>query len=305
MKSLLKCVIILLGVFAFIIGCSNPLTGNNESTTTTIEVVDNEKVDTSRLNLGLYIAGREYTERAESSNSPWNEKSIIAGYYPIYTPGIEGVSHYEFKIETDGKDAGYILVSVTENDIEIPELAEYGLTTTETYRNALNTKDFKVYRYNWFESAAESTTRGIETKVLATMGFNGVGLTVIDQTRGKSGFEKEYENLKKSYTEKLKEKDCLPFYEKKSLEDFYKNIYMNRNPITRGNVEPPKIISAERQLRSQFPSGWHLPSWTQRNRLNGYIMGCNNVAWAMVFAYWKQFKGKSHYFNSIDLMAYM
>jgi len=157
MKNLLLYIIILFGVFGFFTSCSNPLVNNGGTTTTTIEIVENEKIDTSRLNLGLYIAGRELTQRVESSNSPWNEKSVITGYYPIYTPGIDGVSHYEFKISTDGKDAGYILVSVTENDIEIPELAEYGLTTTETYRNALNKTDFRVYRYNWFESAAEST----------------------------------------------------------------------------------------------------------------------------------------------------
>lgn len=301
MTKLLKSIIIILGVFGFIIGCSSPLTINSGATTTTIKVIEDEKVNDSKLNLGLYIAGRELTQRVESPDSPWNKNSVISGYYPIYTPGIEGVSHYEFKIKTDNKDAGYILVSVTENDIEIPEMSEEGLTTTEIYRNALNTDDFKVVRYNWFESAAESTTRGFGTKVLATMGFNGMGLTVINQTRGNDGFEEEYKNLKESYAEKLVEKQCLPFYDKKSLEDFYKNIYMGRNSITRGNVEPPKIISAERQLHSRFTSDSHLPKWSQPTRPDGHPMGCTNVAWAMVFAYWKEFKGKSNLFGGYNL----
>lgn len=295
--KLLKNIILLAVVFGFIVGCSNPVITDGRNVITTIEVFEDDKIDTSRLNLGLYIAERELSQRVESGSSYWNEKSAISGYYPIYTPGIEGVSHYEFKVKTDDKDTGYILVSVTENDIEIPEMAEEGLTVTETYKNALNTDAFKVVRFNWFESSAESTTRGIETKVLATIGFNGVGLTLIDQTRGDNSFESRYADIKKDYTEKLKEKQCLPYYNKEHLKKVYDE--RQRSNITRGEPAPiPQVVTEECKLKNYFGNGWNMPSWTQSENDGGYPVGCASTAWAMVYAYWHQFKGKKKLFGN-------
>lgn len=50
------------------------------------------------------------------------ENAKIDKYYLWYNPMIEDKPAYvEFKIVKDGKDAGYIMVSVTEKDVVVPE----------------------------------------------------------------------------------------------------------------------------------------------------------------------------------------
>lgn len=51
------------------------------------------------------------------------------------------------------------------------------------------------------------------------------------------------------------------------------------------------------------PTGawWRIPSWTQPYNSSDYPVGCGNTAWAMVFAYWQQFKSKTNLFPGLGL----
>jgi hypothetical protein len=48
-------------------------------------------------------------------------------------------------------------------------------------------------------------------------------------------------------------------------------------------------------------SGWHTPAWDQFKKTNGYAIGCGNTAWAIAFAYFKQFHNKSHLFDGTNV----
>lgn len=43
------------------------------------------------------------------------------------------------------------------------------------------------------------------------------------------------------------------------------------------------------------------PLWWQTDKSNGYPVGCGSAAWAIVFGYWKQYKGKSKLLDGITM----
>ena len=214
--------------------CSNEsiVTENEEITTTTIAAT----ISASTLALGKMIANAKLQESVMNSNTSWTEQTEIIDYYPIYTAGIDGVSHIEFKLSTNGEDAGYILASVTDNDILVPECSDNSKSTTEIYRDALNRTDFNVYRYNWFESAAEAADNGRgDTTVLASIGFDGGYITVHNSGRGEdSEFDNDYAQKKAAYAAKVKENKCLPYYDRTELEKYYEQ----QTAAGRGDVSP-------------------------------------------------------------------
>ncbi len=55
------------------------------------------------------------------------------------------------------------------------------------------------------------------------------------------------------------------------------------------------------RLIYRFEPDWHTPAWYQPWRSIGgkdYPVGCGPAAWTILYAYWKQFKGKSNLFQS-------
>ncbi len=48
---------------------------------------------------------------------------------------------------------------------------------------------------------------------------------------------------------------------------------------------------------------WHMPSWTQHVNASGYPVGCGPTVWSLIYAYWKQWKGKSALFDGIDILG--
>ena len=54
-------------------------------------------------------------------------------------------------------------------------------------------------------------------------------------------------------------------------------------------------------LSHTVPCGGHTPHWQQYDQHNGYPIGCASTAWAIVYAYWKAFKGKNNLFDGDDV----
>ena len=48
---------------------------------------------------------------------------------------------------------------------------------------------------------------------------------------------------------------------------------------------------------------WHMPSWTQHVNGSGYPVGCGPTVWSLIYAYWKQWKGKSRLFDGTDILG--
>ncbi|MBR6200779.1 MAG: hypothetical protein IKQ61_11035 [Spirochaetales bacterium] len=298
MKKIISTILTVLCMTAMVC-CSNEsvIMGNESTTTTTIATT----INANTLALGKVIANAKLQEAVMNGNTSWTEQTEISDYYPIYTAGIDGVSHIEFKLTTNGEDAGYILASVTDNDILVPECSDNAKSTTEIYRDALSRTDFNVYRYNWFESAAESADNGRGgVTVLASIGFDGGDIRVHNGGRGEDReFDNEYAQKKAAYAAKLKENKCLPYYDKTDLERYYEQ----QTAAGRGEVEHT-VYEYEKLSHyigtDKNGNKYYLPNWNQPfiadNMLRNQPMGCGPVAWAMVYAYWSVCKGKTNLF---------
>lgn len=297
-KKIVK-VFLTLATVVMIASCTATTDENtNVLNTVTNEAREIEDIENDwQKKLALFVAKNEILERIESGETLWTENSEITKLYPIYIAGTDEVVYYECKVETEGKDSGYILVCVTEHDILIPETAEEGITLTEEYRNALDTDNFRVLRYDWFTSAAESVeiTRSTETgHLLASIGIFANELVINETTRNTN--VTIYSELRNKYAEKVINNGAIPPYLSEDIKGYY-----SEKEQTRGKPDYKKERTAK--LKNQTIK------WNQSKNPNGYPAGCGNTAWAIVYAYWQQFKGKDQLFvdvsgDSLELKKY-
>ena len=252
--------------------------------------------------LARFVAENEIATRLSEDETLWTTDSKVTDLYPIYIAGVDGVAYYECKVETNGEDAGYVLVSVTKNDILISETAEEGKTLTEQYAKVLGTENFNVLRYDYFSSSAESSDvsrSGNSGILLATKGFFDGNICVAETSRSSSS--DWYYDYKDNFGKKVIENGAVPQYTKEAMDVFYKDVNFT---ISRGGskVEVPYIKGGtHHKLKNKFTNGQYMPNWKQYDMTDGFPAGCGSTAWAMVYAYWHQFKGKSKLFDSLNL----
>lgn len=298
MKKRLK-IILLLSFLLIVFSCAN-----SENTSIKQNTPDaSNDISSSEIMLAKFIANTRLNEEQKSEIPQWTEEAEITKVYEIYTPGIEGVSHFEFKIEDKNGDAGYILVSNTEYDIPIPEMSTTGLTVTEQFIEATGTKNLKMIRFDFIRSAAESNsskTRGSDGELLAYMGFNGQGMNVTKE-QNRSGVNANlewYYTQKHDYKKAVELNQSLPMYN----TDVLRSHYQNANEQQRRGT-PPTVKSETAYLnQTVFTGGWRTPQWGQHKLSNGAYVGCGPTAWAMVYAYWKEAKGKSLLFEGKSML---
>jgi hypothetical protein len=60
----------------------------------------------------------------------------------------------------------------------------------------------------------------------------------------------------------------------------------------------------EVQLSYSLSANRHTPDWYQHHPDNYHPIGCGPVAWATVYAYWSQFKGKTQLFSAPSITSY-
>jgi len=104
---------------------------------------------------------------AGNTGNGWGGTAMLAPYaYPVYDPSINGgtkPAYLEFKVlagppPVTGKplssaplepnaDLGYILVSLTEQDVPVPEMAQFGPTRVEQLRKLAGASSIKPVRY--------------------------------------------------------------------------------------------------------------------------------------------------------------
>ena len=82
------------------------------------------------------LAQEEVREIASGGRTyVWNASSAVTDAFPVYLDGIEGVSYYECKVVTDGKESGYVLVNVNGSDVTVTEASEEGPSAFEDTKN--------------------------------------------------------------------------------------------------------------------------------------------------------------------------
>jgi len=243
-----------------------------------------------------------------ATNSDWARKATITDAFPVYLDGIKDVSYYECKVQTNGKDAGYILVNINQTDILIPEYTTEGNTPSETFANEIKTsvKNLKMFRHNWFRMLAEKkTARGLDDgKILIAKGFDGTGnlqSLAIELTKlgNKRTAFKSRVNKAGGVNPRFTKKGLFRYYHIDSIMiDSLKDIEgLNNNP------QRAAIRWTNDYLNQNFTSGWHLPKWYQVKRVDNCLSGCGPLSVAMLYSYWHQFRGKTKLFNYRNLNA--
>ena len=237
--------------------------------------------------------------KISQSAESWTDETKISEQFSLFTPGIQGISYYEYKVKTGNKDAGYIVVSKTEMDIEIPEISTEGITLTEEFRQKTGKNDIKIIRYNWTDSACLD----IQTNsLIALKNTNGIiGVTNTNSTQ----LNTIYNEINWKYEIEVLKNKQLPHLNGDALRKYYaqsnKNLLIER---LNGSVPVTKIEDTV-YLRNNFSNSSRTPDWRQVDidggALHNRATGCGAVAWAITLGYWSAFKGKTNLFNGLNI----
>lgn len=283
MKKLLVTVLALMALFMS--SCSTSLSHNSSNNENGEKSLSLTKEDAIR------IAQEEVTSTAANFKSDmWEYTSVVTEAFPVYIDGVEGVSYYECKVETNGEDAGYVLVNINKSDLLITEATPEGLTLTEQYQTKSRMQDFKLYRYSFIKSVVTtSESRSVTThNVLASSGFDASEkistnvniLPNFDEFRGKAMIEQ-----------------CNPLYTRAYLDEYY-------NELEEENISRASYKNIKSELSYTMSNGWHTPQFYQYKTSRGYPVGCGPVAWGIVYGYHKAFRGYSKLFNGYNIKKY-
>lgn len=234
----------------------------------------------------------------------WNHESKVVDAYEIHLDGVEGVSYYECKVETNGKSTGYILVNVNDTDFPIVEACEEGLTLNEEYEKitSLPKEEFDVYRYGYLESVAFQKNDKVNLnslgnkplekgKLLASKGFPNVASFDFE------GYQKAVKENKGSLFSQRTNISSKQMVARGMTGKGNAEVYLNYKWKTNGLATPPW-----RQLYINYKTS----EIYQEPNVQGpdiAAIGCGPVALAINLAYWQQKKGKSGLFDSSDLLS--
>jgi hypothetical protein len=290
---------IILLLLTTVLGCS--LNGDKDLGQGDLSEEDNLEVLVKRVGVGqawipketaVQIA-EEWLEVVHASGTDvrWTTASKVTAAYPIKTPGIDGISYYECKVMTGEQDTGYVLVNVNKTDMRIPEFTDKGITSTEEYRSELGRNDFDVYRFDWFSHAAAERDDEIDgdrtlwTRILSQTGYYG------------------YEQVN-AYLEVIDLKGCMPYYDIEAIAK-YNDCDQVQEILPRSLYPNPSGADVSGSLTNSTTL-WTQPSvdiyWVSYRDDPAYI-GCGPAAWAIVYEYWQQFRGKNNLFNGVNVAS--
>ena len=287
---------ILIIVLLFIIGCSNPTitddnsNNNNDKQTTALQKSNVDYKLTKLLAENQILAIKQF-------DNSW-DGAVISDYFLWYNPIVtDRPAYIEYKITKNNQDAGYIIVTTTEKDFEIPEYHTSGKAMYEIMQEQAGTKDIKGTRFNAFNFMVEYTKNNTPNKLfMGTLSnLNDIDTnTVADRSIVNS----EYENYLNSYISKRYSigdtiggtKKELSQYHQIKEENKQKNIIESAK--YRGNPTPPyqKYISA------QVHNVMNIPFYQQYS-IDGNNSGCSPTAGAMILAYWYLQHGRTKLFS--------
>lgn len=254
----------------------------------------------------IAIAQEEIEAKADFARTGlWTSGSKVAEVFPIHMDCIDDVCYWECKVTTDDKDAGYVLVNANQTDLLIPESVMEGPTLTERYRKRLGHSGFKVLRYDWLRSAAVDVSDDLQVSrrravsILDALGFEPEDATEAAPrvaSRPKVNIE-----LVNKYRSIVQQRGSFPAYSADLMEAYYEESQTAPEDADSAAARDYRHIKDE--LNHSFTCRpWHTVPWNQIRTSDGHAIGCGNTAWAILYAYWKQFKGKSRLFdgNNVD-----
>ncbi len=298
--KLFKNIMITVVFFAFFIGCSTDTTNDtasNSNENVTFEV--NYDYNFAKLKAEYHLINMSSVEK------DWEGAEVGEGFYWYNPMTGDEPAYIEFKVMKNGKDQGYITVSLTESDYPIPEYHTEGVTTYEQLQGMAGTKDIRGTRFSPFDYMGEKKDR--------SSGNNRVffgNLDYLNGTKASRGGDSEYDEFVKNYIERRREVGGIGG-SRENLEEYYKMIaeskeYAEKQAATRGNVKPPY----HSPIKSYIDNSDWIPRYYQftiydgsqlkgpalnSNRIS-YI-GCTPTAGGMILAYWYKKHGMTNFFS--------
>ena len=286
-------------VLLFIIGCSNPTitsensNNNNDKQTTALQESNVDYKLTRLLAENQILAIKQF-------DNNW-DGAVISDYFLWYNPIVtDRPAYIEYKLTKNNQDAGYIIVSTTEKDFDIPEYHTSGKAMYEIMQEQAGTKDIKGTRFNAFNFMVEYTKNNTPNKLFmgSLSDLNDIDTNTV---ANRSIVNSEYENYLNSYISKRYSIGDTIGGTKKELSQYHqiKEENKQRNIIEsakhRGNPTPPY----QKYINAQVHNAWNIPFYQQYG-VSGkfYNSGCSATAGAMVLAYWYLQHGRTKLFSS-------
>lgn len=249
----------------------------------------------------MAIAAQEISITSSSAmQNSWKADAIVTRALPLFLDGIADVSYWECKVVQNGSDAGFIIVNANQTDIILPESCPSGPTPTEEFAAAMPISGKKIFRYGPEEYIAVDLATN---KVVAEMNMahnaqstGKPGVVIVTQPIDFASFPGIAD-----FRKAVISAGCYPSYTIDQLKTAYADIGLAKQAIT-----PTREVYLKNYL--SFPSTsstkkYYTPTWYQIKIGDGYAIGCANTAWAIVYGYWRQFKGKDQLFDGYALSS--
>jgi hypothetical protein len=155
-----------------------------------VDVVDDQRPPASIPLQEVPVLARNLAQQHLEDNrdiegdNAWQDAILAPVAFPMYNPAVQGIAYLEFKViapeDPQGplggpelpaparrmENFGYILVSLTKNDLPIASYATEGLTRTEMLRKMAKTASVRIFKYDTVFMVAE----GAQGQVVAYLG---------------------------------------------------------------------------------------------------------------------------------------
>ena len=283
-----------LSAIMILAGCNNSVTTTDGNSTN-----NNAAQTTTDVNYNLCKMTAE-TQIIEISvvDNKWAGAEITNHYY-WYNPMIEGSPAYiEFKVTKDGKDAGYVMVSTTDKDVEVPEYYTEGKTVYEMLQDKAETKNITATRFNSFGYMAEIETGRNDAKRVF---FGGLDYMNDYEESGRGNDNIKYEEYLKEYKETRSKIGAIGGTAKYMSEYYKRKAEYKQYKTSRGEVQP--IYSSP--ISTSIADIDKLPRYAQHSKTDVFnAVGCGPVAATMVLAYWYLYHGKTNLFPAKPITSY-
>lgn len=216
---------------------------------------------------------------------------------PIYAYGIDGVAYYEIWFTEDDKTTkGWLLISTTDKDYPI---VNFSMGIPYSYELLDSDPSTKVYRFGvtYFTAEKEGQKIGEYGAMPTTFVNPNTALSGGSEVNTLTG----YEQHSGTDDEPIEGRDFYTIDSYESLKQVFPTNYYTEQ--RKSNAKEMQTM-LEEQAFSRDPYEYHwvggakayftqIPKNTSPNNYN-CASGCNNNAWANVYAWWDRNKGKSN-----------
>lgn len=213
---------------------------------------------------------------------------------PIYAYGIDGIAYYEIWFtENDKTTKGWLLISTTDKDYPI---VNFSMGTPYSSRIMDTDPSTKVYRFgvSYFAAEKEGQKVGEYGQMPSFVSANTL-LSGNGEANTSTGLERHSKT-----EEPVEGVDFYTIADYESLKQFFPTSYFTEQRV-KDATEMKEMLTQQSSNRDPYSYKWvggskafytQIPKKTSANNTDCWS-GCNNNAWANLYAWWDRNKSKS------------